>query len=542
MAFSHKQIAESIHGVFNILGVEKCESYLLFYGETALGNGFRAFLYFLGLAYCFIGLSAITARFFRSMENVVKHTRRVVKIDPSTNAEIVKYEKVWNYTIADITLLAFGTSFPQISLATIDAIRNIGSLVAGGLGPGTLVGSAAFDLFPIHAVCVVVPKAGELKKISDIGVWLVELFWSFWAYIWLYIILEVWTPNVITLWEALLTVLQFGLLLTHAYAQDKRWPYLSLPLTRTERPEDWVPAEATSCKYESKVCNEYSELHQVGEDEIKDIVDIFSIHSRSGKGPVYEEVPSIDDVAESSNRYKQNKINLENSHVLELWKQQFADALMLESTESRKLNNVYLRLARISWQLLLVPWRLLFAFVPPYHIAHGWIAFICSLLFISGIAYAVTQLTDLISCVTGINSYVIAFTALAAGTSWPDLVASKIAAERQTTADSAIANITCSNSVNIYVGIGIPWLIDTAYNFVVYREPLRIQNAEGLSFSLLVFFATSVGCIAVLVYRRVTLGAELGGPRLWAWVTCVYFMLLWIIFVVLSSLKVSGII
>ncbi|XP_030946279.1 LOW QUALITY PROTEIN: magnesium/proton exchanger 1 [Quercus lobata] len=544
MAFSHKQIAESIHGVFNILGVEKCESYLLFGGETALGNGFRAFLYFLGLAYCFIGLSAITARFFRSMENVVKHTRRVVKIDPSTNAEIVKYEKVWNYTIADITLLAFGTSFPQISLATIDAIRNIGSLVARGLGPGMLVGSAAFDLFPIHAVCVVVPKAGELKKISDIGVWLVELFWSFWAYIWLYIILEVWTPNVITLWEALLTVLQFGLLLTHAYAQDKRWPYLSLPLTRTERPEDWVPAEATSCKYESKVCNEYSELHQVGEDEIKDIVDIFSIHSRSGKGPVYEEVPSIDDVAESSNRYsyKQNKINLENSHVLKLWKQQFADALMLESTESRKLNNVYLRLARISWQLLLVPWRLLFAFVPPYHIAHGWIAFICSLLFISGIAYVVTQLTDLISCVTGINSYVIAFTALAAGTSWPDLVASKIAAEHQTTADSAIANITCSNSVNIYVGIGIPWLIDTAYNFVVYREPLRIQNAEGLSFSLLVFFATSVGCIAVLVYRRVTLGAELGGPRLWAWVTCVYFMLLWIIFVVLSSLKVSGII
>ncbi|KAK1362386.1 hypothetical protein POM88_046860 [Heracleum sosnowskyi] len=118
-------------------------------------------------------LSTITGRFFRSMENVVKQS-----------------------------LLAFGTSFPQISLATIDAIRNLGNLYAGGLGPGTLVGSASFDLFSIHAVCVVVPKAGELKKISDLGVWLVELFWSFWAYIWLYIILEVWTPNVITLWEA----------------------------------------------------------------------------------------------------------------------------------------------------------------------------------------------------------------------------------------------------------------------------------------------------------------------------------------------------
>lgn len=73
----------------------------------------------------------------------------------------------------------------------------------------------------------------------------------------------------------------------------------------------------------------------------------------------------------------------------------------LESTKSRKLNNVYMRVARISWQLLLLPWRLLFAFVPPYHITHGWIAFICSLIFISGIAYVVTQLTDLISCVTG---------------------------------------------------------------------------------------------------------------------------------------------
>lgn len=126
-----------------------------------------------------------------------------------------------------------------------------------------------FDLFLIHAVCVVMPRAGS-KKISDLGVWLVELFWSFWAYIWLYVILkvrdtitsqsrknlshghvlhqkvgcmyasmseqsslrcaQVWTPRVITLWEASLTVLQYGLLLLHVYAQDKRWPFVSIPL------------------------------------------------------------------------------------------------------------------------------------------------------------------------------------------------------------------------------------------------------------------------------------------------------------------------
>lgn len=285
MVSMYNHSAESIHRISNIFGHEKCVDYFIFSGENALSDGFRAFLYFLGLGYCFIGLSAITDRFFRSMENVVKHTRTVVEIDPLTNTEVVRYEKVWNYTIADITLLAFGTSFPQISLATIDALRNLGELYAGGLGPGTLVGSAAFDLFPIHAVCVVVPKAGELKKISDLGVWLVELFWSFWAYIWLYIILELWTPNVVTLWEALLTVLQFGFLLIHAYVQDKRWPYLSLPFARTERPEDWVPQEVAFCKHDN-VSDEYSEVLQDGEDESRSIVDIFAIHSGNGAGNV----------------------------------------------------------------------------------------------------------------------------------------------------------------------------------------------------------------------------------------------------------------
>ena len=110
-----------------------CDVYLLFNGETLLPNGVRAFLCTVALAYCFIGLSAITARFFKSMESITNHSREVVTIDTETNTPIVKHEKVWNYTIADIALLAFGTSFPQISLATIDAIRNLGQLTAGGI-------------------------------------------------------------------------------------------------------------------------------------------------------------------------------------------------------------------------------------------------------------------------------------------------------------------------------------------------------------------------------------------------------------------------
>lgn len=77
----------------------------------------------------------------------------------------------------------------------------------------------------------------------------------------------------------------------------------------------------------------------------------------------------------------------------------------LETSESKKVDSIYLRIAKSFWHLLLAPWKLLFAFVPPCNIAHGWIAFICSLLFISGVAFVVTRFTDLISCVTGTHPH-----------------------------------------------------------------------------------------------------------------------------------------
>lgn len=79
----------------------------------------------------------------------------------------------------------------------------------------------------------------------------------------------------------------------------------------------------------------------------------------------------------------------------------------MESTESKKMVSFYLWIGRVLWKLILMPWRLLFAFVPPYQIAHGWIAFIGSLSFISGIAYVVTKLTEGISCVTGHLLYLV---------------------------------------------------------------------------------------------------------------------------------------
>lgn len=53
---------------------------------------------------------------------------------------------------------------------------------------------------------------------------------------------------------------------------------------------------------------------------------------------------------------------------------------------------------------------------------------------------------------------------MALGTSLPDLFASRTAAKNEKYADNAIGNVTGSNSVNVFLGLGLPWLIASVYH------------------------------------------------------------------------------
>ena len=68
---------------------------------------------------------------------------------------------------------------------------------AGELGPGTIVGSAAFNMFVIIGLCVWVIPEGESRKIKHLRVFFITAFWSIFAYIWLYLILAVISPGIV---------------------------------------------------------------------------------------------------------------------------------------------------------------------------------------------------------------------------------------------------------------------------------------------------------------------------------------------------------
>merc|ERR1719340_555492 len=69
------------------------------------------------------------------------------------------------------------------------------------------------------------------------------------------------------------------------------------------------------------------------------------------------------------------------------------------------------------------------------------------------------DLAELLGCVMDIPNSITAITLVALGTSLPDTFASRTAAIWEPTADSSIGNVTGSNSVNVFLGLGLPWMI-----------------------------------------------------------------------------------
>ena len=129
------------------------------------------------------------------------------------------FSKVWNDTVANLTLMALGSSAPEILLACIETVGN--GFKAGELGPGTIVGSAAFNLFCITGFCVVVIPKGEVRRIAAFRVFALTAVFSLFAYVWLALILLMISPEIVEVWEAILTFAFFPLLVIVAYLVDK---------------------------------------------------------------------------------------------------------------------------------------------------------------------------------------------------------------------------------------------------------------------------------------------------------------------------------
>ena len=70
-----------------------------------------------------------------------------------------------------------------------------------------------------------------------------------------------------------------------------------------------------------------------------------------------------------------------------------------------------------------------------------------------------------------------------------------------------------------------------------------IVPAGSLGFSVAVFSAICALCVVMLYLRRLPRfgGGELGGSKKGKWITGTTFIVLWLLYIVISSLQITGV-
>lgn len=138
-----------------------CHSWILITGTSLRPTIVLIIAYFAGLVYLFLGIALVSDIFMDSIEVITSQTK-AVKYTDIDGVEQTMNVSVWNPTIANLTLMALGSSAPEILLSVIETVTNLGK-EPGELGPSTIVGSAAFNLMVISAVSIACIPTGETK-------------------------------------------------------------------------------------------------------------------------------------------------------------------------------------------------------------------------------------------------------------------------------------------------------------------------------------------------------------------------------------------
>ncbi|XP_016091040.1 sodium/calcium exchanger 1b isoform X2 [Sinocyclocheilus grahami] len=179
----------------------------------------RATVYFVAMVYMFLGVSIIADRFMASIEVITSQEKEITIKKPNGETTTTTV-RIWNETVSNLTLMALGSSAPEILLSVIEVCGH--NFEAGDLGPSTIVGSAAFNMFVIIGICVYVVPDGEHRKVKHLRVFFVTATWSIFAYLWLYLILAVISPGIVQVWEGLLTLFFFPICVVFAWIADRR--------------------------------------------------------------------------------------------------------------------------------------------------------------------------------------------------------------------------------------------------------------------------------------------------------------------------------
>ncbi|TNN01244.1 hypothetical protein fugu_010626 [Takifugu bimaculatus] len=262
--------------------------------------------------------------------------------------------------------------------------------------------------------------------------------------------------------------------------------------------------------------------------------------------PILGEHSRLEVVIEESYEFKSTvdklikKTNLALVIGTHSWREQFVEAVTVsagdgdddEEGRGDRLPSCY----DYVMHFLTVFWKVLFACVPPTEYWNGWACFLVSISIIGLLTAVIGDLASHFGCTVGLRDTVTAVVFVALGTSVPDTFASKVAAMQDQHADASVGNVTGSNAVNVFLGIGLAWTVAAVYWKFEGKE-FKVDPGS-LAFSVTLFTIFAFIAMAVLLFRRrPSIGGELGGPRMSRLLTTLLFLFLWFLYILFSSLE-----
>ncbi|KAL2095545.1 hypothetical protein ACEWY4_007693 [Coilia grayii] len=262
--------------------------------------------------------------------------------------------------------------------------------------------------------------------------------------------------------------------------------------------------------------------------------------------PILGEHSRLEVVIEESYEFKSTvdklikKTNLALVIGTHSWREQFVEAVTVSAGGDEEDDNGREERSPSCVDYVMhfvtVFWKVLFACVPPTEYWNGWACFIVSISVIGLLTAVIGDLASHFGCTVGLKDSVTAVVFVALGTSLPDTFASKVAATQDQYADACVGNVTGSNAVNVFLGIGIAWSVAAIY-WEVQGKQFRVDPGS-LAFSVTLFTIFAFICMGVLLFRRrPSIGGELGGARIPRLLTSLLFVSLWLLYILFSSLE-----
>ena len=150
--------------------------------------------------------------------------------------EFILNVPAWNVYVAQIGLVAIASSLPEIFLCYYSYFGEASDYGTGtplALGPIALVGSSAINLL---VVCGIVIASTKARKIRRCGIFSLIYFFATFAFLWMTLVIAVFTPGQIQFSEGIITLLFYPLMLLLVWVTDT---CTEEPLSPTEHEREY---------------------------------------------------------------------------------------------------------------------------------------------------------------------------------------------------------------------------------------------------------------------------------------------------------------